>query len=49
MIFQESMPLLYPTDMFFIDMAKLDKNSMTYFYPIYAGEQILWHLVFRFF
>ena len=29
----------YPTDMFFIDMAKLDKNSMTYFYPIYAEEQ----------
>lgn len=25
--------------MFFIDMAKLDKNSMTYFYPIYAEEQ----------
>lgn len=29
----------YSTDMFFIDMAKLDRNSMTYFYPIYSEEQ----------
>lgn len=30
----------YPTNMFFIDMAKLDEDGMTYFYPIYAnGEQ----------
>lgn len=29
----------YSTGMFFMDMAKLDENSMTYFYPIYAEEQ----------
>ena len=30
----------YSSDMFFIDMVKLDENSLTYFYPIYAeGEQ----------
>lgn len=30
----------YATDMFFIDMVKLDEECMTYFYPIYTnGEQ----------
>lgn len=30
----------YSSDMFFIDMAKLNENNLTFFYPIYAqGEQ----------
>ena len=39
--------LFFPTDMFFIDMAKLDKDLTLSHFTL--ERTILWHLVFRFF